>query len=106
MNKNQEERIAGYLTIMSDTLYAKGNDYSGEEDTLANFKELTSVGVSPELHIFTRITDKFCRIRNYFSKGGSYQVKESVKDSLLDLANYCLLFCLVIDEKGDNDEKS
>ena len=49
----------------------------------------------------TRLTDKFMRIAG-FVKNGTLQVKdESVEDTLLDAANYCLLFICYLRSKRD-----
>jgi len=75
---------------------AKNSDYTGDnqQDALSNFTmvEVLSSGVVKTEHGFlTRLTDKFMRITG-FIKRGFFSVKdESLEDTLLDLANYCIL---------------
>lgn len=73
----------------------KNADYTGgstENDAFANFRQVEKLGIcSTEIGFLTRMTDKMSRL-NSFVKKGELQVKdESVEDTLLDLANYCIL---------------
>ena len=54
----------------------------------------------------TRISDKFNRICSLSTKSADERkVKdESIKDTLLDLANYCIM--TVIEMEGDTDENT
>lgn len=79
---------------MKATTKAKNSDYTGDsEDPFFNFSGVEILKVaSVEQGFLTRMLDKYCRI-NTFAKKGVLQVKdESVEDTLIDLANYCLLF--------------
>lgn len=71
----------------------KNNDYSGHsEDPFANFRVVEDSNItSTEIGFLTRMMDKISRL-NSFIKKGELQVKdESVEDTLMDLANYCIL---------------
>lgn len=75
---------------------AKNSDYTGESgDPFANFAQIGMLVQAPsivEIGFITRMSDKLSRIGSFVTKG-TLQVKdESVEDTLLDLANYCLLF--------------
>lgn len=90
-------RLAYYMEEKTQRMLeisrAKNADYTGaSDDPFANFTRVESLGIcSPEIGFLTRMTDKLCRIAS-FAKKGELQVKdESVEDTLLDLANYCLL---------------
>jgi folate-dependent tRNA-U54 methylase TrmFO/GidA len=75
---------------------AKNSDYTGDSgDPFANFAQIGGLVQLPgviEIGFLTRMSDKISRIGSFVTKG-TLQVKdESVEDTLLDLANYCLLF--------------
>jgi hypothetical protein len=81
---------------MIEITKAKNADYSGAGlDPFANFKmvgHILQTDGAIEMGFVTRMCDKLSRIGSFVSKG-SLQVKdESVEDTLLDLANYCILF--------------
>jgi len=71
----------------------KNADYSGgANDPFANFRLTNHFGVaSVEQGFFTRMTDKFSRLASFIKKGTLLVKDESVEDTLLDLANYCIL---------------
>jgi hypothetical protein len=81
----------------------KNADYTGGgDDPFANFRHIGQLVKSPnvcEIGFLTRMSDKFARIGSYISNG-TLQVKdESVEDTLLDLANYCVLMLGFITDK-------
>ena len=80
---------------------AKNADYKGTStDPFANFKRVEDLGIcSTEVGFQTRMTDKFCRINSFVQKGVLEVKDESVLDTLLDLANYCILFAGYIESK-------
>lgn len=73
---------------------AKNADYAGGkgDDPFANFRRVEAMGIATtEQGFLTRMLDKLSRLST-FVQTGSFQVKdESVEDTLLDLANYCIL---------------
>ena len=80
---------------------AKNHDYSGGEnsDPLRNFKKSEQAGIPAEIGLMVRMQDKISRIETFVEKG-ELQVKgESVRDALIDLANYCFLFCALLEDK-------
>lgn len=86
---------------MAQITAAKNADYTGaSDDPFANFTNVESLGIcSTEQGFATRMTDKLSRISS-FIKSGTLQVKdESVTDTLLDLANYCILFAGYLESK-------
>lgn len=90
-NKNKEITFDDLLSKMKEIADAKGHDYAGYDDRLANFRLANLTGISMWHGIVIRIGDKFSRICE-FAKKGQLEVKdESVEDTLLDMANYCLL---------------
>lgn len=80
---------------MTEITIAKNNDYTGAagDDPFANFNRVGSLGVcSTEQGFMVRMLDKYMRINSFVQKGVLQVKDESIEDTLLDLANYCLLF--------------
>ena len=76
---------------------AKNAGYSGvgAADPWANFREAEHFGISAFKGCLVRMSDKFIRIANLTKNPDADQVNEPVTDTLLDLANYCLIaICL------------
>lgn len=91
-------RIARLTESMYHTCAKKNADYAGQggnADAFANFKmieRLSHGAISVETGFLTRMSDKFSRLVSLFTSGKEVQVvEESVNDTLIDLANYCLL---------------
>lgn len=87
---------------MVDTCKAKNNDYTGKNTSpFSNFEKIGVFGGSVEWGFLTRMTDKLSRICS-FAENVELQVKdESVEDTLVDLANYCLLFAAYLKSKRE-----
>lgn len=79
---------------MVEITKAKNADYTGtSEDPFSNFNRVKDLGVcTTEQGFLVRMTDKLCRINSFVQKGFLLVKDESVEDTLLDLANYCILF--------------
>ena len=73
------------LSNLEDTYKKKNSDYGNSVgDTYQKFGDIS---------FLTRITDKYNRILSLADKGETGQVKdEALEDTILDLANYCLLW--------------
>lgn len=73
---------------------AKNADYTGtSDDPFANFSNVASCGGgTPEQGFCFRMNDKSMRISSFVEKGILMVKDESVEDTLIDLANYCILF--------------
>lgn len=88
MEVNNMDRLGIYQYILSnleDTYKRKNSDYGNSVgDTYEKFGDIS---------FLTRITDKYNRILSLADKGETGQVKdEALEDTILDLANYCLLW--------------
>lgn len=71
---------------MYETTKRKNHDYGGAEDPFKNFREFGVMG------ILVRISDKWARIKTALKEKRTLQVlDETVEDTLLDLAVYCIL---------------
>jgi hypothetical protein len=82
---------------MEETHRKKNAAYAGADnkDALANFRMAELFGISSFMGCLVRISDKFIRIANITRRPENEQVGETVIDTLLDLANYCLIaICL------------
>lgn len=95
-----EDRTSRMLEICK----AKNADYTGSalgsDDPFANFARVEALGIcKTEVGFLTRMTDKLCRIASFVAKGELMVKDESVEDTLLDLANYCLLLGAFIAEQ-------
>ena len=92
-----EKRNELMLKIFNEALRiadAKGKDYSGEEDSLANLRVFGFKG------IIIRLFDKLYRLKN-IEESGSIAVKnESVRDTLIDAIVYSALAIILLGEHG------
>lgn len=72
---------------------AKNSDYTGNSlDPFSNFSRVNALEIcTTEQGFLVRMTDKLCRINSFVQKGFLLVKDESVEDTLLDLANYCIL---------------
>lgn len=81
---------------MMEITARKNADYAGSgDDPFANFRQIGHLIQSPnivEIGFLTRMSDKLSRVGSFISNGELKVKDESVEDTLLDLANYCILF--------------
>lgn len=100
----QSERFYELLEEMKRTHDAKRHDYASTEDVFANFRHCEIAGIPAWKGVCVRISDKFSRIMG-FAKKGKLKVKdESVKDTLIDMANYALIALILYEEQNGDDE--
>lgn len=88
---------------MIETTKRKNADYTGtSDDPFANFSRVESIGIcTTEQGFLTRMFDKFSRITSFVQKGILEVKDESVEDTLIDLANYCILMAGYIRARKD-----
>lgn len=83
----------------------KNADYTGAgDDPFANFRQIGSIVKTPnviEIGFLTRMSDKFSRIGSFVEQGTLQCQDESVEDTLLDLANYCVLMAGYLQEQRE-----
>ena len=94
------DRLGIYQHILSnleDTYKKKNSDYGNSVgDTYEKFGDIS---------FLTRITDKYNRILSLADKGECAEVKdEALEDTILDLANYCLLWLVEREYAGQQKE--
>ena len=88
---------------MHNTSKRKNSDYTADcGDAFANFKLVEEMSIcSVETGFLTRMTDKMARLAG-LSSGRDVKVKdEKYADTLTDLANYCILLRIYLENKGD-----
>lgn len=91
---------------MHDITKAKNSDYTGDTtDPFYNFRHVEELGIcTVEQGFLTRMTDKLSRLKALTVDEVNAKVKdESVQDTLLDLANYCILFAAYLKENNNED---
>jgi hypothetical protein len=95
------------LEKMKDIAEKKGSDYSGQKDVYENFKVCEEFGVPSFMGVLIRITDKHSRLKQLTRKMMKDEAPavadESFKDTLIDMANYCLI-CTVLFEEYEKDK--
>lgn len=86
----------------------KNSDYTGDTDCpFANFTAVERNSItSTEQGFLVRMTDKMQRINSYVQQGKLLVEDEKVEDTLMDLANYCILMAAYIRSKHDKEEDS
>lgn len=85
------------INNLEDTYKRKNSDYGNSVgDTYEKFGDIS---------FLTRITDKYNRILSLADKGECGEVKdEALEDTILDLANYCLLWLVEREYAGQQKE--
>jgi hypothetical protein len=102
----QEQYLADFEALTSRMLEitrAKNSDYTGDTSRpFKNFEMVETMGfATTEQGFLTRLTDKMMRVSS-FVKNGTLKVNdEKVEDTLLDMANYALLFICYLKSKNE-----
>ncbi len=89
---------------------AKNSDYTGASaDPFSNFNQIGGLVQLPmvtEIGFLTRMSDKISRVGSFITRGTLTIKEESVTDTLIDLANYCILFAGYLAAKKKPIKKS
>jgi len=102
MRTTKEELLKHFdasVAWMRGKMQDKNADYADEavDDAFANFTHVEHFRVASAYQgFFTRMIDKFSRIATFINRGVLQVKDESVEDTLLDLANYCILLAGLI----------
>lgn len=97
-----DARFLALLDEVRGVHLAKAAGYSGADnpDVWSNFREATAWGLTPLEGCLVRMGDKYRRVQNLRRNPANDQVGESIRDTLMDLANYALIaVCLMEEEK-------
>lgn len=96
--QRQNEHFERFTAKQKETLLLKGNDYA-DADRLSNFKRAGSIiNISPEQNCLSLIATKVARL-GVLLGSGLEPGNESIRDSILDLANYAILLDALLEEK-------
>ena len=102
---SQTERFYELLEKMQATHDAKRHDYANTDDVFANFRTCELAGIPAWKGCCIRIGDKFSRIMG-FAKKEKLEVKdESIKDTLIDLANYSIIALILYEEEEERSDR-
>lgn len=94
MNHQEKmDKCRALMQKMEELLDSKGRDYSDDDDAMSNFHDFGWKG------ILVRIGDKYHRCKNLSKKDTAAVKDEGVEDTLLDMANYCVL--ALIEKEGE-----
>lgn len=86
--KRHQELLNG----LHETFVRKNHDYG--DSFSVTFKEFGIIS------FIVRAQDKWNRIKSLSMDGKSAKVAESLQDTLLDLANYCIMASMELEAKG------
>ncbi len=76
----------------------KGADYGSDKDIFENIRRSERIGIPASKGCWMRASDKVGRLDKFFS--GKALLNESAYDSLVDLANYCLIAAVLLEEEA------
>jgi hypothetical protein len=101
---NKEQFLAFHSETcqkLIDTVKKKNSDYTADSsDPFSNFSTVEHLGIcSTEQGFLVRLNDKFARIRSFVKNQNLLVKDEAVEDTLIDMANYCILFAGYIKSK-------
>jgi hypothetical protein len=102
---NQKECLSFHQRFCEEMMSlakTKNADYCGtNQSAFSNLEAGEKLGIGlTEQGILFRMLDKFSRIISFVQKGELQVKSESVKDTLLDLANYAVFFAGYIEDKN------
>lgn len=96
--EQQQRHFERMINKMAEVMMSKGDDYANA-DRLSNFKTAGAiVGVSAEVNCLSLIATKVARLGVLLNSKGEPN-NESIRDSVLDLANYAVLLDMILSEK-------
>ena len=88
---NKAEKHKAICEHLNDVYVAKNNDYGDSFGDM--YRELGIITA------VTRIGDKFNRLKSLAKKDEQCVKDESITDTLLDMANYCIMTVIEMNEK-------
>lgn len=87
------------LDELKELTLKKRAGYSPGADPFANFRMSETFGVKPEVGIMIRVMDKIARIASLMKNPDNDKVGESLRDTLMDAGNYCLIAVAYMDSE-------
>ena len=104
--REQRPEVYDLMGRMAKCLIAKGHDYSGaDRDTFYNLRASEDLGILPWKGVLIRLGDKWRRLCNFARQETLKVSDESIEDTLIDAANYCLFAIIMFREayKADTE---
>jgi len=99
----QSEAFYSLLENMKEVHDMKRHDYASKEDVFKNFRTCEMADIPAWKGCAIRIGDKFSRLMS-FVKQEELKVKdESIRDTLIDLANYAIICAILYDETKEKE---
>ena len=99
----QSEAFYRLLDNMKEVHDMKRHDYASKEDVFKNFRTCEMAGIPAWKGCAIRIGDKFSRLMS-FVKQEELKVKdESIRDTLIDMANYAIICAILYDETKEKE---
>jgi hypothetical protein len=88
------------LTEQARELMTRKNaDYGANADPFANFRMSALLHIEPEFGVLLRMQDKMARLVSFLEKGELAVKEESWSDAIIDIINYSVLLCGLLQEK-------
>lgn len=94
------DKIKATTAKLTEILLAKNHDYGNSALSLPFLKP--SVGT--EFALLVRMGDKIARLKTLLNNHGGAKVDETIDDTLMDLAGYCVLLLVVRWDKDIDKE--
>lgn len=102
----ERKDFATILDTMNQLSIKKDKDYAGDE-FLSNFRVAKMLGVKPSMGAAIRLSDKWSRICQLVQKPNPEVIDETIEDTLMDMANYCIIMILLLrEENGETSKKT
>lgn len=101
---NERERFLALLEEMKEVFQKKNHDYSSDTDPFANFKLSELVGIDPFKGLLVRLGDKYSRVCFVTTKNEIKVKEETVRDTLIDMANYALIGIVMWENQYGKDK--
>ncbi len=98
INHPSSQAFESLLEEMRQTHRKKAADYGTDKDPFANIRSSEELDVPASKGAWLRGKDKVKRNDQFFRTGKL--ANESIKDSLLDLANYCVITQVMLQEQA------
>jgi hypothetical protein len=86
------------LDNMQSVYEAKDNDYSATGLPMGNLRKCEEAGIDAWRGCLVRIGDKMSRLENFLKEKEYLVISEKAEDTVIDLANYAILMCCLIQE--------
>jgi hypothetical protein len=91
------DKFGEFLKQMEKTFIDKDADYAGPRGPFGNFKECETIGLPAYVGCYVRMMDKITRLNNLILFDPKIK-DEKIHDTAMDLANYSVVFRILLDE--------